>query len=162
MNDTAALVYMILWLAAVVTLGFGCLLLMVSLVLFDKPAGQLSTREVLVPLWCLLAGPRQQDRLRAILARRAAGQALASGTLRDVARHRVSAPPRRDRAETCRDCGATRVRFIPPYHPGMGPGFWGFMPMEVVTERDADCRCPRHAHRFPDLPLSINLDILGS
>jgi hypothetical protein len=89
MTDTEALVMLVLWLAAVTALALGCALLILQMALEDRPAGQLRVREILVPLWCLLAGAAQEDRLQAILGRRLTARQLASTSIRDVARHRA-------------------------------------------------------------------------
>lgn len=93
MTDTEALMFLIVWLAAVVVLAIACALMVLRLALEDRPAGQLKTREILAPLWCALAGDRETRALQAILERRLAQQQLASCTLRDVARHRAGKQP---------------------------------------------------------------------
>lgn len=89
MTDTQALVLLILWLAAVVTLAIGSALLIISCVIVERPAGQLGIREVLVPLWCLLAGREQRERLQEILRARETVSQAGTITIRDVARHRA-------------------------------------------------------------------------
>lgn len=89
MTDTEALVALVLWLAAVFALALGCVLLVLRLALEDRPAGQLQVREILVPLWCMLAGGAQDDRLQAILRRRLTARQQAGTSIRDVARHRA-------------------------------------------------------------------------
>jgi hypothetical protein len=105
MTDTEALVLLILWLSAVITLAIGCALLILRIALENRPAGQLKVREVLVPLWCALAGPRYQARLRAIMARRLSERDPGSTTVRDAARHRARKPPHEPRHKRPRQDG---------------------------------------------------------
>lgn len=66
------LTLLIMYLAAVLVLAAGCALLIASAVLVERPAGYLAVSEVLVPLWCLLAGREQRDQLQQILRKREA------------------------------------------------------------------------------------------
>lgn len=72
MSQATVLTLFVVWLFDMSALLFGCILMIISLLLTVRPDQELSFGEVFVPLWCLLAGREQRERLRAILARRAA------------------------------------------------------------------------------------------
>lgn len=72
MSQATVLTLFVVWLFDMSALLFGCILMIISLLLTVRPDQRLSFDEILVPLWCLLAGREQRERLRQILARREA------------------------------------------------------------------------------------------
>ena len=133
MTDTEAQILLALWLALVAVLALSFALAVLRAVLYDTPGAQLEVREALVPLWCLLAGREQRNRLREILETRE----TASGTLRDVAEYRAR---HLVISGQCRKCGHL---------------------LDYPEKQLLDLERMPCGHPWPDLSLSRFIDILG-